>query len=46
MSPEELITAVVAMCMGSLLLSVFIIAFALNLAYLGRRYFYGIRDLG
>lgn len=43
---SEIITGVLAMCAGSLLLSVFIIAFAINLAYLGRRYFYGIRDLG
>lgn len=40
------VNAVLAMCAGSLLLSVFIIAFAINIAYLGRRYFYGIRDLG
>lgn len=43
---SALINSVLAMCMGSVLLSIFIIALTMNLAYLGRRYFYGIRDLG
>lgn len=39
------LTAFASMCLGSIFLSLFIMVFTINLAYLARGWFYTIRDM-
>lgn len=41
----NLISAVASMCIGSIFLSIFVMVVAINLAYVARRWYYGIKDM-
>lgn len=41
----NLISAVASMCIGAIFLSIFTMVVAINLAYVARRWYYGIRDM-
>ena len=41
----NVVTATAGMCLGSIMLALFIMVFTINLAYLARGWFYTIRDM-